>query len=328
MPTPIARESRGLDGNRFRDGGAREWGLRLHLAGIPSCELPGVMLDRPPTVDGWKEAIAGAAREDVVIAMLHPGIFGTLDLGRWPTRSQEAFRSLVERGAGPLVEAERALRGSGSVSAGTLVAIADLTGRRAIAESFMGPRLSADPRLAATTVILVQRPETMDQGALRAALEGLRADAPGPVEVVVVCHGRADPWGEDVRSVVVESRTPWEDRVHAGVAESRGTSCLVVDERVTWPPGWRSRLLAHLVAWPDIGLVVGGNPGARGEMGSGAHTWPLLVPRAGLLVRRDVWALVGGLQAGLGPLTGIDLGLRARRLGFRVRAAGDVVLGP
>ena len=93
--------------------------------------------------------------------------------------------------------------------------------------------------------------------------------------------------------------------------------------------------------WPslrrlvEVGLTIT-STGARetgletGEPDAGQHDWPrdvLAVNTAGMLVRRDVWEELGGLDPAL-PLhfDDVDLGWRVARAGYRTRTAPGSVL--
>lgn len=147
-------------------------------------------------------------------------------------------------------------------------------------------------------------------------------------------------FGEAVhRAVSAMPRTDWIWLLHDDAAVRPDTLAALLDEATTADDiavvGPKIREWPSLRRLVEVGLTVT-STGARetgletGEPDAGQHDWPrdvLAVNTAGMLVRRDVWDELGGLDAEL-PLyfDDVDLGWRVARAGYRTRIAPRAVL--
>ena len=123
-----------------------------------------------------------------------------------------------------------------------------------------------------------------------------------------------------------DDSAPAPDALERLLEQATGDVAIVGPKTREWPS--LRRLL-------EVGVTITGT-GSRetglepGEPDQGQHDEPrdvLAVNTAGLLVRRDVWHQLGGLDPLL-PLFGddLDLGWRAARAGYRTRVAPDAVV--
>lgn len=178
----------------------------------------------------------------------------------------------------------------------------------------------------------------------------------------VVDVSSTDDGAETVRSTFgadrvtyVPSGTGFAEAVHRGLQDLPPTDWIwLLHDDASVLPGTLSALLDEATShddiavvgpkireWPslkrllEVGLTVT-STGSReteletGEPDAGQHDWPrdvLAVNTAGMLVRRDVWDELGGLDTGL-PLyfDDIDLGWRVARAGYRTRIAPKAVI--
>lgn len=133
--------------------------------------------------------------------------------------------------------------------------------------------------------------------------------------------------------------TDWIWLLHDDAAVQPGTLAALLDEATSEDDvavvGPKIREWPSLKRLLEVGLTVT-STGSRetgletGEPDAGQHDWPrdvLAVNTAGMLVRRDVWDELGGLDTDL-PLhfDDIDLGWRVARAGYRTRIAPKAVL--
>lgn len=147
-------------------------------------------------------------------------------------------------------------------------------------------------------------------------------------------------FGEAVsRAVDAMPRTDWIWLLHDDAVLDPGVLAGLLDEATAAPDvaavGPKIREWPSLRRLLEVGLTVT-TTGSRetgletGEPDAGQHDWPrdvLAVNTAGMLVRRDVWDELGGLDPEL-PLyfDDVDFGWRAARAGYRVRYAPGAVL--
>lgn len=147
-------------------------------------------------------------------------------------------------------------------------------------------------------------------------------------------------FGEAVhRAVESMPRTDWIWLLHDDAVVGPDTLSALLDEATSEEDvavvGPKIREWPSLRRLLEVGLTVT-STGARetgletGEPDAGQHDWPrdvLAVNTAGMLVRRDVWDELGGLDPDL-PLhfDDVDLGWRVARAGYRTRIAPRAVL--
>ncbi|GAA1751631.1 glycosyltransferase family 2 protein [Aeromicrobium alkaliterrae] len=147
-------------------------------------------------------------------------------------------------------------------------------------------------------------------------------------------------FGQAVRLGLSElPRTDWIWLLHDDVTVTPGTLAGLLDEATRAPDvgivGPKIREWPSLRRLLEVGLTISGTASREtgletGEPDAGQHDWAedvLAVNTAGMLVRRDVWDELGGLDPEL-PLFAddLDLGWRANRAGHRVRTAPAAVV--
>ncbi len=147
-------------------------------------------------------------------------------------------------------------------------------------------------------------------------------------------------FGQAIRLGLSElPRTDWIWLLHDDVTVSPGTLASLLDEATSAPDvaivGPKIREWPSLRRLVEVGLTISGTASREtgletGEPDAGQHDWAedvLAVNTAGMLVRRDVWDRLGGLDPEL-PLFAddLDLGWRANRAGYRVRIAPAAVV--
>lgn len=147
-------------------------------------------------------------------------------------------------------------------------------------------------------------------------------------------------FGAAVRSAVAAMPgTDWLWLLHDDAAVRPDTLAALLDEATSADDvavvGPKIREWPSLRRLLEVGLTITAT-GSRetgletGEPDAGQHDWPrdvLAVNTAGMLVRRDVWDELGGLDPDL-PLylDDVDLGWRVARAGYRTRVAPKAVL--
>ncbi len=147
-------------------------------------------------------------------------------------------------------------------------------------------------------------------------------------------------FGQAVRLGLAElPRTDWIWLLHDDVTVTPGTLAGLLDEATSADDiaivGPKIREWPSLRRLLEVGLTLSGTASREtgletGEPDAGQHDWAedvLAVNTAGMLVRRDVWDELGGLDPEL-PLFAddLDLGWRANRAGHRVRTAPGAVV--
>ncbi len=147
-------------------------------------------------------------------------------------------------------------------------------------------------------------------------------------------------FGQAVRLGLAElPRTDWIWLLHDDLTVTPGTLAGLLDEATASDDvaivGPKIREWPSLRRLLEVGLTLSGTASREtgletGEPDAGQHDWAedvLAVNTAGMLVRRDVWDELGGLDPEL-PLFAddLDLGWRANRAGYRVRTAPGAVV--
>jgi len=336
-----------------------ELGLRLQQAGVSLLHRPDIHAghDHRMGVDAWIARCRAHGRAQIALRELHPDRHDVLQLGAPDAPVEpvlDALRTVIEARASHVREGTATLKRlattptpSDPIQARQLLLqlrrLTDLVGDDAHQRGLLDARRTRsaslrDPRLGTPSVVLVhdtERPGATN--ALHATIEGLRASTSGPVELIVAALGQAPTLPADV---VVVAVSPGSDPLvgwNVGLSRATGDTILLCDDDVVFTPGWRAGLLDHLAAWPDVGVVCALGARSRSDLDRvaprfaqdhrGQHAWPVRVQLGRTLIRREVLWRIGGLDPALGPLAGHDLALRARRAGYRVRLAGDVLLG-
>lgn len=332
-----------------------ELGLRLADVGVRLVHRPdiGCGHDHRMDLDTWMGRARALGRAQVALRDRHPGRADVLQLGRVGEPDQvvlEPLRSVVEMAAPKIAEAEHALRRLGAMRLpADPMERADVLQRvRLLAECVgdaqhqlglldalsVGPAAPFEPRVGTTSVVLAHMGGNID---IDEIIAGLRRNTVGPVELVLAVRGGATSPMEstDVRIVRMSDDATVAESWNAGIRVANGDTVFLCDDDVRFTPGWRARMLEHMAAWPDIGIVsaLGGRLDTLADAGqfaserAGLHAWPMSVPASRILVRRDVLDKIGGIDPDMGGLAGLDFALRARRSGFAVRQAGDVIIG-
>lgn len=350
----------GFDPDTFPDDihAAEELALRLDRSGVSLIHRPdlGAGEDRRRTLAAWLDAAEAGGRALRALAAKHPdqaGLLRIVEPGRPAGPTLDALRSLLEHGEShhaPLVRTlsrlvasplptEPSERQSALGQAWGLACRAGETAQqRGLVATDAG---GADPRLGTVSVVLAHDAE-QDGAAHRLLriLVDLRTHTPGPVECVIVHAGRLDPriaTLPDIATVPVLTGVTREHAWSVGLGRATGDALFLCDDDILFVPGWRERLLEHLAAWPDVGVVSALGGRSRTDLAriapvfaaehEGEHAWPLSVRLERCLLRREALDRVGAPDPAMGSLAGLDWSLRLRRAGFRVRLAGDVLMG-
>ena len=93
------------------------------------------------------------------------------------------------------------------------------------------------------------------------AIQSIRQQSDGPIELIVVDNGSTDGTTEwlttqsDIRTVVLGENLGVSTARNRGLELAHGAHVVFCDNDVVFTDKWRSKLLEHLNAWPDIGAV-------------------------------------------------------------------------
>ena len=195
----------------------------------------------------------------------------------------------------------------------------------------------------------------------RDCLDGIRrTTAPGSVEIIVVDNGSTDGTREylaaeqsagRLRCQFSEENIGFGRACNRAAALATGAHVLLLNNDIVPKPGWLEAMLRELDD-PEVGVVgsrllypdgriqhAGADFTASGEtehvhrFAAGddpavtvTRDYPV-VTGASLLVRRELWAALGGFDEGYWMyVEDVDLCIRAWQLGYRVRYAADSVL--
>jgi GT2 family glycosyltransferase len=166
----------------------------------------------------------------------------------------------------------------------------------------------------------------------------LLSEAFGDSSIVTLPAGTGfgDAIGEALKRI---GHTDWIWLLHDdAIVSPEALSCLLVEamsDPFTAVVGPKIREWPSLQRLLEVGVSITGTASREtglepGEPDHGQHDWPetvLAVSTAGMLVRRDVWDELGGLDPGL-PLffDDIDFGWRVSRAGYAVRYCPGAVL--
>ena len=184
-------------------------------------------------------------------------------------------------------------------------------------------------------------------------MDSLRRTTQGPVEVIVVDNGSVDGSLEWLRTQNDIILLEMGENVGAPAARNRaleisnGETILFCDNDVVFTPGWRSLMMGHLEAWPDVGVVGPMSDYVVGvqkvtevptreeslnefsrkftEKYRNQHQYSLRLILFCMLVRRTVVDTIGGFDEAFGKwgFEDDDFTLRAKLAGFHLRVARD-----
>lgn len=171
------------------------------------------------------------------------------------------------------------------------------------------------------------------------AIASVRAQRDLPMEIIVVDDGSTDDTaavaraaGGDVRLVTKTNGGAATAR-NAGVAASTSDLVAFLDADDAWPEGRLASLAHRLVAEPSVLMAIGKTQLVREEVtpGSGPRLVPIGAPwhapvfGSGLF-RRQVFTVVGPMDASLQPAEDLDWFIRAREQAVPTLIAEDVTL--
>ena len=214
---------------------------------------------------------------------------------------------------------------------------------------------TTQPRSLASSLTSIIIPNLNGMPHIVTAVESLRRTTPGPVELIVVDNGSNDgslEWLQeqpDIHLLEMGENLGAPAARNRGLAVARGETIVLCDNDVVFTPGWRPALLAHLEAWPDIGMVgpmsdyvIGPQklqdaPAQDGPMDldtfatafnterRGSHTYSHRLILFFLIARREVFDKIGGIDEGYGRwgFEDDDLCVRVRLSGYKMRVAKD-----
>lgn len=289
----------------------------------PSTPLPDLPGD-PGREEGWLGMRMLVERQQAAIDALHAEITASLSRGR----------RVSPVGLGHLLQQAR---------------------RQGLVEATLTADAGAPVPSLASALTSIVIPNLNGFPHLVTAVESLRKHTPGPVELIVVDNGSTDgslEWlreqpdicllemGENLGAPAARNR---------GLAIARGETIVLCDNDVVFTPGWRPALLAHLEAWPDIGMVgpmsdyvlppqkLEGAPDRDGPTDldafargfhaerKGQHTYSSRLILFFLIARRAVFDTIGGIDEGYGRwgFEDDDLCVRVRLAGYKMRIAQD-----
>jgi len=194
----------------------------------------------------------------------------------------------------------------------------------------------------------------------RMCVETVLANTGAPAfELIVVDNGSSDGSREYLESLAArdsrlrlranDANTGFPAACNQGLAAARGEHLVLLNSDTMVPPGWLSRLVSYLDA--DEGVMVGpvtNRIGNEAEVLTRYETYGDFLREAGrraiskrgrafeiqtltmfcLAMRRSTWESIGSLDEsfGVGTLEDDDYSMRARRAGFRLLCAEDVLV--
>jgi GT2 family glycosyltransferase/tetratricopeptide (TPR) repeat protein len=226
--------------------------------------------------------------------------------------------------------------------------------RRGLIEGSIGA-VGAQRRSLASELTSIIIPNLNGMPHMVTAVESLRRTTPGPVELIVVDNGSDDgslEWlrGQpDIHLLEMGENLGAPAARNRGLAVARGETIVLCDNDVVFTPGWRPALLAHLEAWPDIGMVgpmsdyvigtqkLADAPAQDGPVDldtfasdfhkerHGGHTYSHRLILFFLIARREIFDKIGGIDEGYGRwgFEDDDLCVRVRLAGYKMRVAKD-----
>ena len=185
---------------------------------------------------------------------------------------------------------------------------------------------------------------------LPACLDALLAQTHPAVEIIAVDNASTDGSAAliaaaypQVKLIRHAANRGFGGACNAGLAAAQGDPLVLLNQDTVVRPGWLAGLGAALAAMPDVGIAgskalypdgtiqhAGGLLDAQGQgthrgyrqadTGFDAPADVDFVTGASLALRRAVYAQIGGLDEGFGPVyfEDVDLCLRARAAGWRV----------
>ncbi|MFT7519687.1 MAG: glycosyltransferase involved in cell wall biosynthesis/tetratricopeptide (TPR) repeat protein [Kiritimatiellia bacterium] len=339
-----------------------ELALRLESQlALPTIFHPEIQCghDHRMTLDAWLERAKHAGEAQYRIRQRHSDEVDVLRLGRDGEPEQpllDALRSVLEFGSEQVSDGERALRRVGSlrfttdpVAMGqaiqTVQKLARLVGdachqRGLVSAASAWQSPSVDPASPVSVILVHDSEQPSSFESVQRVVRGLRKNTIGPVELTIIVRGGDAHWissQADLNVVMVARSTSLAMCWNAGLALATGATMMLCDDDILFTPGWRERLVSHMNSWSDVGIVAPLGAKTREELDStavsfardhaGEHAWPVVVPGMRMLVRREVIAAIGGMDGSMGGMATDDFCMRAQVAGWRVRQAGDCLVG-
>jgi GT2 family glycosyltransferase/tetratricopeptide (TPR) repeat protein len=346
-------------------GAARGLGLRMDAAGVglTHCETP-VAAPAPADWDAWMARAEAEGRDLRRLAARHGDDAARLAGGNAPL-DDDRRRMWVERTERPREQAEaelgmRLLRGlpadiaARSALVGKARAILPCVRHRGIElEASRLPRGTRPRPEVPAGLLSVVMPNLNGFPHVKQCIGTFRATTPTPYQLIVIDNGSTDGSLEwlreqpDVELLEMGRNIGAPAARNRGLAIARGEHVLLCDNDVLFTPRWLDRLLGHLHAWPDVGMVgpvadyvvpwqkVHRDPAPGDTLDSFAEAIHLENPGQYsdtdqlilffILARREAIDRIGAIDPRYGRwgYEDNDWTLRCRRAGYRMRIARD-----
>jgi GT2 family glycosyltransferase/tetratricopeptide (TPR) repeat protein len=366
LPVAQLRDLGGIDrGCGTPWGAARGLGLRMDAAGVvlAACDA-AVAATTPADWDAWMARAEDEGRDLRRLAATLGEDAPRLAGGDAPL-DDDRRRVWVEHMERPRERAEAELRmrlrrglPTDTAALGTLVgqarALLPCVRQRGIELEASGLPSGTLPRPTPPAGLLsVVMPNLNGFPHLERCIATFRATTPRPYQLIVIDNGSTDGSLEwlraqpDVELLEMGRNIGAPAARNRGLVLARGEHVLLCDNDVLFTPRWLARMLGHLHAWPDVGMVgpvadyvvpwqkVKRDPSPEDTLESFAES--VHVENAGqysdtdqlilffILARRETIARIGAIDPRYGKwgYEDNDWTLRARRAGYRMRIARD-----